>query len=153
MFVGNIRTQESLGSDISCSSFSPSGKSMSAYEHSFPVSLRLPLRVGVGLYGLFIVWQSLTPAGTGGAIPHMDKMLHAIVYGLLAAGICLAWPKLSKRIVVFACIAFGGVLELVQGLMPLGRTASLWDGLANGAGAVLAIVILSVIVRKLAHQA
>ena len=124
---------------------------MPSYEHSLSVSLRTFMRVGVVVYGLFIVWQSLLPAGTGGAIPHMDKILHAVVYAILAAGILLSWPKLSKIHVTIACIAFGGAIELTQGAMPLGRTASVWDGLANGAGVIAALLILSLISRKFAR--
>ena len=146
VFVGNIRTQESLGAVIRRSSFPLNSVIMSANLSS----LRLPLCLGLGLYVLFIIWQSLAPAGTGGGIPHLDKVLHALVYGVLAAGICLAWPKLSKAVILVGCIALGGVLEIAQGTMPLGRTASVWDGLANAAGAVLAIVLIIILTRKFA---
>jgi len=153
VFLGTIRTQENPNYDTSCSSFSPSDTLMSAYEHSLSVMLRRPLRLAVYLYAGLVIWQSLLPAGTGGAIPHMDKLLHVIVYAVLAGGIYLAWPKLSKGIVLLICIAFGGMVEIIQGAMPLGRTASLWDGLANALGAVLAVMVLSIILRKFVHQA
>jgi len=124
---------------------------MSAHEFFLPASLRLPLRFGVGLYSLFVVWASLRPAGTGGAIPHMDKLLHLIVYALLACGIALAWPKLSKMKVFWGCAAFGGVMELAQGSIGIGRTASLMDGLANSLGAVFGVYVASIIMAKFAR--
>ncbi len=150
VFVGNIYGQDSLESVISCSQFSSNENAMSSYEHFFPASLRLPIRIGVGLYVPFIIWQSLTPAGTGGGIPHLDKLLHALVYGVLAAATCLAWPKLSKAVILLGCLALGGVLEFAQGAMPLGRTASVWDGLANTVGAALAIALIAAVARKFA---
>jgi len=93
---------------------------MSAHEFSFPVSLRLPLRLGVGAYGLFIVWASLSPAGTGGRV-------------------------------FWGCVAFGAVMEVAQGLIGAGRTASLWDGLANSLGAALGVYVIVFITRKLAR--
>lgn len=124
---------------------------MSAYEFFLPVSLRLPLRFGVRLYSLFIVWVSLRPAGTGGAIPHLDKVLHLLVYACLALGMALAWPKLSKMKVFWACVVFGGFMELAQGFIGIGRTASFFDGLANSLGAALGVYIASLIMAKFAR--
>jgi len=121
---------------------------MSAYKFFLPVSFRLPLRFGVGIYSLFIVWASLRPAGTGGAIPHMDKLLHLLVYAVLAFGMTLAWPNISKIKVFWACVAFGGLMEVAQGLLGVGRTASLWDGLANSLGAAMGVYIAYLIVAK-----
>lgn len=124
---------------------------MSAYEFFLPVSLRLPLRFGVGAYGLFVIWASLRPAGTGGAIPHLDKVLHLLVYAFLACGVALAWPKLSKMKVFWGCVVFGGLMELAQGVIGVGRTASIMDGLANSLGAALGVYIASFIMAKFAR--
>lgn len=101
----------------------------------------------MGIYSLFLIWVSLRPAGTGGSIPHLDKVLHLIVYALLAGGIAIAWPKLSRFHIYWGCIVFGAALEIAQGLMAAGRTASLWDGLANSLGAALGIYIAVIISR------
>ena len=124
---------------------------MSAYEFFLPASLRVPLRFGVGLYSMFIVWASLRSTGTGGSIPHFDKVLHLLVYAVLACGVLLAWPKLSKMKVFLLCAAFGGVMELAQGFTGIGRTASLMDGLANSLGAALGVYIAALLMRKFAR--
>lgn len=124
---------------------------MSAYEFSLPASLRVPLRFGVAAYGLFIVWASLRPAGTGGAIPHLDKLFHLLVYALLAASFVLAWPKLPKLRIFWGCVFFGAVMELAQGLIGSGRTASLWDGAANSLGAALGVYAALLIMRIFAR--
>ncbi len=124
---------------------------MSAYEFFLPASIRGPLRFGVGAYSVFIVWASLRPAGTGGAIPHLDKVLHLIVYALLALAISLAWPKISKLKVFWGCAAFGGLMEFGQALFGIGRTASFFDGLANSLGAALGVYLASLVMAKIAR--
>jgi len=119
---------------------------MSSNVFSIPTSLSLPFRLGVGAYGLFIVWASLRPTGASNAIPHTDKVLHLLVYALLGGAITLAWPKLSKWRIFWGCVVLGAALELGQGLMETGRTASIWDALANSIGAALgiyAVVLMS----------
>lgn len=123
---------------------------MSVYEFFLPASLRWPLRVGVGAYSLFIVWASLRPAGAGGAIPHLDKLVHLGVYALLGFGVTLAWPKLSKFRVFWSCVFFGAAMEFGQGLMGSGRTASLWDGVANSLGAAIGIYAALLLTRAFA---
>ena len=125
---------------------------MSVYEFSLPASLRLPLRLGVGAYALFIVWASLRPAGTGGAIPHMDKVLHLSVYALLSLGLALAWPKLSKFRIFWGCLVFGLVLELGQGAMGSGRTASFWDAAANSLGAAMGLCAVGLLSQLFAKR-
>ena len=124
---------------------------MSAYEFFLPASFRAPLRFGVGVYSLFIVWASLRPAGTGDAIPHLDKILHLLVYAVLALGMALAWPKLSQIKVFWTCVVFGGVMELAQGFIGTGRTASLLDGLANSLGVAIGVYIASLMLVKFAR--
>jgi len=117
----------------------------------FLSTLRRPFRVGVSVYSLFLIWVSLRPAGTGGAIPHFDKILHLCVYAFLAGGLALAWPKLSKFRVFWMCVIFGALLEIAQGLMGSGRTASFWDGLANSFGALLGVYAAVLVERFIAH--
>lgn len=81
----------------------------------------------------------------------MDKLLHFLVYGFLSGGLILAWPQLSKQRVIVGCIALGVALEFGQGLMRAGRTASLWDGLANSLGAVLGVYAVTVLLRLIAR--
>jgi len=137
--VGNIRSHFSPEFVISCSLFPVKGTNMSVYEFFLPASLRGAFRFGVGAYCLFIVWATLRPSGTGEVIPHLDKVLHMLVYALLAASIALGWPKLSKFRIFWGCVFFGAAMEIAQGLIGSGRTVSLWDGMANSLGAALGV--------------
>lgn len=121
---------------------------MTVHEFFLPASW--PLRLGVGAYSVFVVWASLRPAGTGGAIPHLDKVLHLVVYALLGVGLALAWPKLSKFRLFWGCVFFGVAMELAQGMMGSGRTASFWDGVANSLGAAIGLYAVFLLSRLFA---
>lgn len=146
--MGNIWSHFSPEFVISCSLFPFNERGMSVYEFSLPASLRTPFRLGVLVYGAIIIWASLRPSTTSGDIPHFDKLMHLLVYGFLAYGISLAWPKLSKVKLLLGCIVLGGGLEIAQGMMGSGRTTSLFDGLANSFGTVLGMLAATVIAAR-----
>ncbi len=123
---------------------------MSASESILPASLRKPLRFFMPLYCLFIVWVSLLPSSQENSIPHLDKILHAGVYGLLAFGLSLTWQNVSKVKIWMACLLYGGVMEIAQGSLTLTRTPSLLDFIANGVGAATALYALGYLNQKLA---
>jgi len=126
---------------MSCSLLFVNVQKMSASEFSLPASLRYSLQFCVGAYTLFIVWASLRPAGTGMAIQHLDKLVHFLVYAALAFGVSLAWPRLPKIRVFWLCALFGAALEVAQGLLTAGRTASGWDAVANSFGTALGVLV------------
>jgi len=114
---------------MSCSLLFVNVQKMSASEFSLPASLRYSLQFCVGAYTLFIVWASLRPAGT------------VLVYAALAFGVSLAWPRLPKIRVFWLCALFGAALEVAQGLLTAGRTASGWDAVANSFGTALGVLV------------
>lgn len=81
-----------------------------------------------------VIWGELTPMPVlEGAVN--DKGLHFAAYFGLAA-MASAGLKTRRAVIkaVAALIVFGGVLEILQGLV--GRDMSVFDALANAAGAV-----------------
>lgn len=80
-------------------------------------------------------------------IPHIDKLIHAIMMGGLASAIMFDWYRsrrtriLSVRaIIMFTAIAMGFSVidEVVQGLLPIGRQSDPLDLLADWAGCIIA---------------
>jgi len=135
IFVGNIRPYFSPKAVISCSSFQY-------------IEFQRPLQILTPFYIVFIIWASLQSSTGGVKIPHLDKVLHIGVYGLLAMIISLAWPKISKVKIWAACLVFGGLMELAQGSLTSGRMPSVWDFTANGAGALAALIVVVFLNQK-----
>jgi len=153
VLVGSIRPYFSPKAVISCSSFSPSKKTMPATTDPFlPASLRLSLRVFVGLFIAFITWVSLrSPSTEIATFPHFDKLAHAGVYGVLAFTASLAWPAISKPRIFMGCLLYGGAMEVAQGTLTSSRMPSILDFVANGFGAAMALCILGWAIQKFAR--
>lgn len=80
------------------------------------------------------------------SIPHLDKMVHAAFhFGIVVLGAFFlneAAPKFwswTKRIVLLLTFSlfYGGLIELLQWLLPFDRSAEVLDVFANFSGAVL----------------
>lgn len=84
-----------------------------------------------------IMWFSLAPmtAPPGGG--HIDKLEHFGAYTALALTGFAARGR-PWRLLALGVIAFGGTVEVLQALMPTGRTGSVLDAAANTAGVAFA---------------
>ena len=95
-----------------------------------------------------IIFLSVKSIGVPSATLHADKINHFIAYAVLTGLIAMGWPKLRPMALVAVAFCFGVSLELVQGAMDLGRTASLLDALANLAGASFAALLFFFVRKK-----
>lgn len=93
---------------------------------------------------LVIAWLSLAPPSSASGLPGNDKIGHFLAYGALTFTALLALPQRFAILVLGLSLAYGGVLELAQGLMPFGRETSWLDMAANTIGAVSAFIAISV---------
>jgi len=84
---------------------------------------------------------SLTAVSAPPSVNHMDKLLHAGAYAVITAGLLFALPKRALPGLFIFAFAFGLLLEFLQGTLAVGRTASLYDALANGFGSLLVIFV------------
>jgi VanZ family protein len=87
------------------------------------------------LYVLF--WPD--PAGAGVGIPGADKVVHAVLFGLLAATARLRFG--GRSAVLAALLGYAAVSELVQALLLSRRSGDLWDLVADVVGAVAGWVL------------
>ena len=117
----------------------------------FPLLPRWLRWAGVLAVAGTIVYLSLItvppkPAEPG---PLWDKKMHFLAYGALGLSLLYAtarfrdYPLRRAIIVVLAVGAFGALIEILQGRLPY-RYMSLWDGVANLLGGLLALVWLAV---------
>ena len=110
--------------------------------------------IALGIYLLLLIYFSLMPTVPSPA-EVSDKILHFIAYGGLTALAAAAWPRLALLWLLLGVSAVGALLELMQGLLSIGRTASFGDQLANMSGAALALLIwicLATLYSKLRRQ-
>lgn len=89
-----------------------------------------------------------------------DKLAHAVVYAVLAFLLSVGLRKQYERfllrhyhlmIAFLISISYGLLLELLQDFMTMGRAGSLYDQLANMAGAVVGILACILIFGKAAQ--
>lgn len=92
------------------------------------------------LTALVVMWLSLRPM-IGGGGGHIDKVQHFLAYAALTVLGLAASRGARATAVVAGVVAFGAGVEVLQALLPTGRTGSVLDGLANTAGAGLAWVL------------
>ncbi len=98
-------------------------------------------------------------AGDIPSIPHLDKLIHAVMLGGLTGALMFdyhradpASRKLTARVIVVitaSAMVFGTIDETVQGLLPIGRPFDFMDLLANLAGCLVAAFTAPPAVRQL----
>lgn len=77
----------------------------------------------------------------------VDKLIHASMFFILSSLLFIGAIKYNKPgsvfvIIIFACIAYGGLLEIMQAKCFSNRSADWQDFLANSIGCLLAILFL-----------
>lgn len=113
-----------------------------------------------------IIYATLFPDPAGADrlpdIPGMDKLIHAIMFGGMAGALAFDYERArfrkrpEPRVMLLCCIvslAFGGLIELLQGAMGLGRGADWLDFAADAVGVAVAYfaappAIKTVLARK-----
>ncbi|OGE23636.1 MAG: hypothetical protein A3J42_04020 [Candidatus Dadabacteria bacterium RIFCSPHIGHO2_12_FULL_53_21] len=92
-------------------------------------------------YVLIVIFLSLIPGSSAGGGEYLDKIAHAVSYGIMGVLAYIAFYTFRKRITIFIFMFFLGVsLELFQMYVP-GRVASVYDAAANTAGLVLSFLL------------
>lgn len=94
------------------------------------------------------------------AIPHIDKIIHAVMMGGLLATFAFDWQRANpdKNLTpsfmwaIFGCIlAFSIGDELLQGAIDNGRSGDPFDFLADCIGAAVAVYLAPPVIRGILH--
>ena len=120
---------------------------------------KLPPYTLILVTGLVVCWLTLVPRPLPETdiklFPHADKVAHFILFGAFAAAVFIDLWRSSGRsgksiaiVAVVSAIIFGGVVELLQGVMALGRSGDVWDFVADAVGACVAGIICATYTRK-----
>ncbi len=112
------------------------------------LSLKRAARFGVGVLAVAVALFSLLPGvyrRHTGILSY--RMEHAMAYLLLGSVTAIAAQQTQKvNRVALAIVAYAGVLELVQLLIP-SRVASIQDLVASAIGAILDMLITALALR------
>lgn len=81
------------------------------------------------------------------AISNIDKIYHLIAYFTLTFSWLLALRK-HKYKVLFTCVLYGIILEVLQTTLTVYRAGELLDFLANTLGGLLALVVFNLFFKK-----
>ena len=101
----------------------------SASERVRGAGVAFAVVVVLSLYVLF--WPD--PQGSGVRVPGADKVVHAVLFALLAATARLRFG--AVRPVLVAVLAYAALSEVVQAVVLSGRSGDALDLVADGAGA------------------
>jgi VanZ family protein len=95
-----------------------------------------------------IWWASSQPVDGVPPIPHLDKVAHFVIFGLLA--LAARWPLLRRPLwTAWAFSAGYGVIdELHQYFGTAGRSAEFLDWVADALGAWLALTLAARMLRE-----
>ncbi len=86
---------------------------------------------------------ALMPMGhKEGGIEHADKLIHISVFAGLSMMACMAWPGHYRNIGV-GLIAYGALVEVLQGVATTHRAASFADLAADAVGTALGLYLAS----------
>lgn len=91
-----------------------------------------------------------------------DKIVHGLMFGGLYFAMCFDCILLGIRrrqsvktvkppmslVLALVSVAFGGVIELVQGSMDMGRSCDAVDFVADAAGVLLSVVVSPFVLRR-----
>lgn len=90
---------------------------------------------------IFLAPASAVPTGPTG----MDKLVHIASFVALSYTLVLAGMSRGRAVTVL--LAYGAATELTQTLLPLNRSGSVWDWVADATGIALGIA-LSLALRR-----
>jgi hypothetical protein len=80
------------------------------------------------------------PAGdVPSAPPGVDKLVHLVLFAALA--LSGRWAGMRARVLVAPLLAYAAVSEVVQGMSPLARSASVADWVADAVGVLAGLVL------------
>ncbi|HBK14553.1 MAG: VanZ family protein [Pseudomonadota bacterium] len=76
-----------------------------------------------------------------------DKVNHAFAFFVLATLARAGWPRASGMRIFVLLTAFGGLIEIAQGLDWIGRDADIYDLIADMVGIVIGLVTARLVLR------
>lgn len=124
-----------------------------------PQIIKLPRFLLSAVTVAAVLYLTLAPRPFGGLkiplFPGADKVIHAVMFIAVAFSFCLDFGRNWKRkkiVLLSACFlaatALGGLIEVVQSAMAMGRSGDWFDLLADAIGAFVGVCIGGFVLEK-----
>lgn len=97
----------------------------------------------ISLITLFLLMEQ---SESTSLFPHIDKVMHAIIFAILTAASYLAYAKYGKWLYL-GIITYGAITEILQGAYTQTRLASTADWLADVVGVLLCVILIKTLNR------
>ena len=126
----------------------------SHFNNPFSLTLRL-LSLGLAaaiITAIFILGHDPEAAGSMGWPPPLDKIQHAIAYGVIASLVRMGTVRTGYVLIGLGVVALGALDEYLQIPLPF-RSASVFDLLADGVGVTSALLFLGWIAGRCTAKA
>ncbi|MEI9928965.1 MAG: hypothetical protein WDN44_16400 [Sphingomonas sp.] len=81
-------------------------------------------------------------------VPGTDKMQHFLAFAVLAALARAAYPRLSPLSILLGLSAFGGVIEIIQGIPAIHRDEDWLDWMTDTAAILAALAVAWLVGRR-----
>ncbi len=83
-------------------------------------------------------------SGPSIGFPHIDKVIHVILFATLAAVGYIAFPTARRKLYV-GLMVYGIITEVLQGVLTVTRYASIYDWIADILGIGLWLLVINII--------
>jgi VanZ family protein len=83
-------------------------------------------------------------SGPSIGFPHMDKVIHVILFATLTAVGYIAFPTARGKLYV-GLMVYGIITEVLQGVLTVTRYASIYDWMADILGIALWLLVINII--------
>ena len=80
------------------------------------------------------------------APPGVDKLVHALLFAVLA--LTGLWARIRRPVLAGLLVGYAALSEVVQGVAPLARSASVGDVLADVVGLLLGLLVWQWLARR-----
>lgn len=127
----------------------------SAQGHSATMQFSNLVRSGFWTMLAVVLVIALLPNAEAPTIFASDKLNHILAFAALSSAAALAWPKVNLVIPICLLAVYGGLIEIVQWRMALGRQGDWMDFAADLAAILVGTLIgraLGSIIRRMSPE-
>jgi VanZ family protein len=125
----------------------------------YKITRYLPTAITTAIILYLTLFPDPVPTGGIPIIPGIDKFVHAIMFGGFVSAILFDYYRANtpyrrltkKKLAIFTlsgCM-FGGIIEIIQQLMDIGRSGDWLDFIADCTGCIIAAMTAPPVIKRI----